>query len=163
MTALEEAMLRLAVAAAVALAAASGALADPLIARDGAGTVYQLNDDGTYAIVVTGEDGKTYLLSPEGLWFGTDEAAVLLQRFDAFLDAAFKRPDAPKVAESDWPKYKACLIDAFETLPISAQRIIVSGSDPRETFGKLKDVDPDSARALELADQACRKGIDFGG
>jgi hypothetical protein len=154
-------MLRLAIAAALTLAAAGAALADPITARDGAGTVYQLNDDGTYAIVVTGEDGKTYLLSPGGSWFGGDEAAALLQRFDAFLETAFARPDAPKLVEGEWPEYKACLVAAFQTLPITAQRIIVSGSDPRDAFTKLQAVDPDSAKLLDDGDKACRKDVKF--
>jgi hypothetical protein len=152
-------MLRIAIAAAATLAAAVGASAEPMTARDGAGTVYRLNDDGSYAIVVTGDDGKTYLLSPDGRWLGTDAASTLLQRFDAFLEAAFAQPGAPNIVASDWPKYKACLIATFATLPVSAQEIILSGSDPRETFAKLKAVDPDSAKVLELGDQTCRKDI----
>jgi len=155
-------MLRIAVAVvAVVSTAGTASWAGPLMARDGAGTVYELDEDGTYAIVVTGDDGKTYLLSPGGAWLANDEAAALVQRFDAFLDAAFSRPDAPKIAASDWPKYKACLIATFKTLPVSAQRIILSGSDPRDTFTKLKAVDPDSAKVLELGDQTCRKDITF--
>jgi hypothetical protein len=154
-------MLRIVAAAVISVAATGVSLAEPITARDGAGTVYQLNDDGTYAIVVTGEDGKTYLLSPGGSWSGTDEAAALQQRFDALLETAFAGPGAPNIAAADWPKYKACLVAAFRTLPISAQRIIVSGSDPRDAFTKLQAGDPDSAKALETADQVCRKDIKF--
>jgi len=154
-------MMKIAIAAAVLLAAAGSTLADPMTAKDGAGTIYQLNDDGTYAIVVTGEDGKTYLLSPGGAWLGGDEADALLQRFGAFLDTAFAGPDAPKLAEGEWPKYKACLIATFKTLPITAQRVLASGTDPREVFKKLQEVDPDSAKMLDEGDKACRKLVKF--
>ena len=70
-------MLRIAIAAAISLAAAADTLAEPITARDGSGTVYQLNDDGTYSIVVTGEDGQTYSLSPGGSWF--DVAEIFLE------------------------------------------------------------------------------------
>lgn len=60
-------MLRTVIAAAISIAAAGVSLAEPITAKDGAGVVYQLNDDGTYAIVVTGEDGKAYLLLPGGI------------------------------------------------------------------------------------------------
>lgn len=154
-------MLRTAIAAAAILSAAGAALAAPVTATDGAGTIYQLNDDGTYGLVVTGEDGKTYLLAPGGSWHSQDEAAALLERFGAFLDAAFARPEAPKVPAAAWPGYRACLVAVFGTLPISAQQTVLSGTDPRETFKLLKENDPESAKLLELGDQNCRKDIVF--
>ena len=156
-------MHRIAVATVFLLTAVAGATAAPMTVKDGAGTVYQLNEDGSYAIVVTGEDGKTYLLSPDGKWSGAEEPATedLLQQFDAFLEKAFTEPGAPKLVEGEWPKYKACLMDAFAKLPVSAQRIIVAAPGPREAFKQLQEEDPASAKALEDTDKVCRGMVKF--
>ena len=160
-------MLRLAAAAAALLAATGTASAEPMTVTDGAGTAYQLNEDGTYAIVVTGEDGRTYQLSPDGRWSVTDEAEEaappedLLAQFDAFLEKAFAEPGAPKLVEGEWPTYKACLMDAFAKLPVGAQRMILASPGPREAFKLLQEQDPASAKALEAADNVCRKMVKF--
>ena len=154
-------MLKTAIASGLLLAATGGSIAAPMTARDGAGTVYQLNEDGTYGIIVKGENGETYVLSPDGRWSGADAATDLVQRFDAFLENALSGPTAPNLVEGEWPKYKACLIAAFKALPIAAQQIIVSGDDPRDVFKQLQAVDPQSAAALDAADRACRKTVQF--
>ena len=145
-------MHRIAVATVFLLTAVAGATAAPMTVKDGAGTVYQLN-----------EDGKTYLLSPDGKWSGAEEPATedLLQQFDAFLEKAFTEPGAPKLVEGEWPKYKACLMDAFAKLPVSAQRIIVAAPGPREAFKQLQEEDPASAKALEDTDKVCRGMVKF--
>lgn len=160
-------MPRIALAATILLVALAGASAEPKTARDGAGTVYQLNEDGSYAVVVTGDDGRTYLLSRDGKWSATDEAqeaappADLLEQFDAFLEKAFGEPDAPKLVQGEWPTYKACLMDAFKTLSVEAQRIILASAGPRDAFKSLQEQDPASAEALEAADNVCRKMVKF--
>ena len=102
-------------------------------------------------------------LSPDGKWSGAEEPATedLLQQFDAFLEKAFAEPGAPKLVEGEWPTYKACLMDAFAKLPVGAQRMILASPGPREAFKLLQEQDPASAKALEAADNVCRKMVKF--
>ena len=140
---------------------ATTALAAPITAKDGSGTVYQLNDDGTWSIVVETDTGKTLLLSPEGHWWDADEDAGLEQRFLSVLDTTFASGNVPNPSEQDWPKYRDCLVALFNAMPQGARRIMVSGNDPRVTYKKLETQFPDAARQLNNGDKTCRQGISF--
>ena len=149
-------------ALAAALLAASPALAaGPITATDGAGTVYRLNEDGSYGIVVTGEDGKSYLLSPAGRWSGEGKEESLEQTYIAFLEKAMADPKLPKPSDADWPKYRSCLIALFNTLPEPAQRILVSGDGPEDGYKKMAVDHPDAAKQLNDGDKVCREGMTF--
>jgi hypothetical protein len=143
------------------LAAGPALAAGPITAKDGAGTVYRLNQDGTYAIVATGEDGKTYLLAPTGRWAAQGAGPSLEETFIAFIDKAMADPKLPKPSEADWPKYRSCLIALFNTLPEPAQRILVTGDGPEDGYKKMSAEYPDAGRQLNDGDKVCRENMAF--
>jgi hypothetical protein len=142
----------------VAAAALSGsAAADPIVAKDALGQTYQLNDDGTYGIIVKTDDGKTLLIDGNGAWSSPDEKADLDKKFLGFLDQAMAQPNGPKIDPAVLPAYRTCILGVFDGFPVAARRMLVSGPNIQNNFERVQKAFPDVAKALNDSDQGCKK------
>ena len=148
---------RFAVAAAVLGLLAGPALADPIIAKDDTGKTYQLNDDGTYFVVVRSADGRTFLLGTDGTWGTPDEDLGYGKKLTDMMDKAFAEHAPSNVSPDDIPKYKDCLLASFNTMKRDAKRLLVSGENPQSGYDQLQKAYPDQAKFLDEADRSCRK------
>ncbi|HZP19881.1 MAG TPA: hypothetical protein VFB16_06675 [Bauldia sp.] len=146
-----------------ALAAAGPAAADPIIAKDALGQEYQLNDDGSYARIVRNADGKIFLLSQGGTWYGQDDGKMLSDRFAAEFDKAIAAGKGPAIDKEKIPAYRECIVAAFNRYPMDARRMLMSAGgdgaiDIQRNFEKLQKAMPEVADSLNKDDNRCRNG-----
>jgi hypothetical protein len=87
------------------------------------------------------------------------EDATLEQRLLVELDKAMAGPNAPNIDSSNISKYRDCIVAVFDSLPITARRAFLAGSDIRTNYPVFEKAYPDIARQLDEADRSCLSGL----
>ncbi|HZP19882.1 MAG TPA: hypothetical protein VFB16_06680 [Bauldia sp.] len=156
MTAIRPGLAALSVLAALVLTVPPAA-AEPVTANDAGGQTYRLEDNGSYSLVVTGNDGKTYLLAPNGRWRPADAAAgdPALDKSLADKISAWVDDEEKDMAEDRRSAVKACMIAAVADLSPEAKQGLLAGADFERTARDFISRRPDLTPGLSDKFEAC--------
>ena len=120
-------------AALILVAATAAATADDVLVTAEDGATFLLAPDGTWqdVIVGTGDDGQTYLLLLDGSWISREGGAAGLDgAFRQAAEAAVLRFNS-NLAGAELDQVMACVMDAFAPLSDDDKQALIDvGMDP---------------------------------
>jgi hypothetical protein len=128
------------------------AAAEPIAAKDQLGQTYRLNDDGTYGTVVRSDDGREFVLMPDGRWQAAGATASTDPSTEAKMTAsidAWVEDQGRDMTPGQRTTVKACIAAAVAGLAPVAKAQILQVADFERGAKNLLHEHPEMAPRLD--------------